>query len=89
MLRRDVLKSLAALAAVPAAGFAEEPGLQLGDAQPFDATTVKARAKALAQADYVPRPLIPESWRNLTYDQYRKIWFDGRNALWEGSLKPQ
>ncbi|MGZ2258917.1 glucan biosynthesis protein [Roseobacter sp. A03A-229] len=89
MLRRDVLKSLAALAAVPTASFAEEPGLQLGDAQPFDATTVRARAKALAEADYTPRPMIPESWRNLSYDQYRKIWFDGRNALWHGTDKPQ
>lgn len=89
MLRRDVLKSLAALAAVPSASFAEEPGLQLGDAQPFDASTVRARAVALAEAEYTPRPLIPESWQNLSYDQYRKIWFDGRNALWEGSLRPQ
>lgn len=89
MLRRDVLKSLAALAAVPTASFAAEPGLQLGDAQPFDAMTVRARAKALAEVEYTSRPMIPESWRNLTYDQYRKIWFDGRNALWEGTNKPQ
>lgn len=89
MIRRDVLKSLAALAVVPSASFADEPGLQLGDAQPFDAGTVRARAQALAQSEYTPRPLIPESWRNLTYDQYRKIWFDGRNALWEGSDRPQ
>ncbi|WP_299499647.1 glucan biosynthesis protein G [uncultured Roseobacter sp.] len=89
MLRRDVLKSLAALAAIPSAGFAKEPGLQLGDAQPFDADTVRTRAMELAATDYTPRPLIPESWRNLSYDQYRKIWFDGRNALWQGSDKPQ
>ncbi|MBW4709624.1 glucan biosynthesis protein G [Roseobacter sp. YSTF-M11] len=89
MLRRDLLKSLAALAATPSVSFAGEPGLQLGDAKPFDGETVRTRAKALAAQDYVPRPLIPESWRNLTYDQYRKIWFDGRNALWEGSDKPQ
>ncbi|WP_338469188.1 Glucans biosynthesis protein G [Roseobacter fucihabitans] len=89
MLRRDVLKSLAALAAVPAAGFAGEPGLQLGDALPFDGDTVRATAKALATQEYQPRPLIPESWRNLSYDQYRKIWFDGRNAVWEDTDKPQ
>lgn len=89
MLRRDVLKSLAALAAIPSAGFADEPGLQLGDGQPFDANTVRARAQALAAAEYQPRPMIPESWRNLSYDQYRKIWFDGRNALWEGTDRPQ
>ena len=37
MLRRDVLKSLAALAALPAAAWAEEPGLQLAaEATAFD-----------------------------------------------------
>lgn len=89
MLRRDVIKSLVALAAVPAAGYAEEPGLQVGPAQAFDAGVPRARAKALAAKPYSPRPLIPESWRNLSYDQYRKIWFDSRNALWEGSQIPQ
>ncbi|MGB7241207.1 MAG: glucan biosynthesis protein G [Sulfitobacter sp.] len=88
MLRRDILKSLLALAAVPGAALADEPGLQLGDAVDFDAETVVDRARNLASTDYAPRPLIPEEWRNLTYDQYRKIWFDSRNALWEGSDLP-
>lgn len=89
MLRREVLASLAALAATPSLGLADEPGLQLGEAVPFDAVTVRDKARALAEKAYSPRPLIPEAWRNLTYDQYRKIWFDGRNALWEGSDAPQ
>ncbi|MEM9578802.1 MAG: glucan biosynthesis protein G [Pseudomonadota bacterium] len=89
MLRRDVLKSLLALAAVPTAGMSAEPGLSFGEATRFDPADIRARAKAMAAADYTPRPVIPESWRNLTYDQYRKIWFDGRNALWEGTKAPQ
>ncbi|MEM9967270.1 MAG: glucan biosynthesis protein G [Pseudomonadota bacterium] len=90
MIRRDVLKSLMAFAAVPTATLAEEPGLQLSDAPvPFNADTVTNRARDLAQRKFVPRPLIPESWRTLSYDQYRKIWFDSRNALWTGSDKPQ
>ena len=90
MIRRDVLKSLTAMAMIPAAAWAEEPGLSLGDeATPFDAQTVTNRARAMAERPYTPRPQIPESWRNLTYDQYRKIWFDGRNALWEDSDAPQ
>lgn len=89
MLRREVLASIAALAAVPSASWAEETGLQLGDATPFDANTVTDRARAMAAQPYTPRPLIPEEWRNLTYDQYRKIWFDARNALWEGTDTPQ
>jgi glucans biosynthesis protein len=89
MLRRDVLKSIMAMAAVPAASLAEEPGLRMGDPRAFDPDLVIERARALAQQDYAPRAMIPESWRNLTYDQYRKIWFDGRNALWEGTDLPQ
>ena len=89
MLRREVLASLAALAATPSLALAEEPGLQLGDATPFGADTVRKQARALAAEAYAPRPLIPEEWRNLSYDQYRKIWFDARNALWEGTDAPQ
>ncbi|MFK7744898.1 MAG: glucan biosynthesis protein [Roseobacter sp.] len=89
MIRREVLKSLMAIAALPAAAYAQEPGLQMGAPQPFSADTVRDRAVSLAGKDYAPRPLIPASWRNLSYDQYRKIWFDGRNALWEGSNAPQ
>ena len=89
MLRRDVIKSLMAMACLPAAARAAEPGLQLAAPQPFDRDVVRTRAKTLATQAYVPRPQIPESWRNLTYDQYRKIWFDSRNALWEGSNAPQ
>ncbi|WP_300035859.1 glucan biosynthesis protein [uncultured Roseobacter sp.] len=89
MLRRDVLKSLMAMVAVPTVALAQEPGLQLGDGTPFDAETVISRARALAAKPYSPRDFIPESWRNLTYDQYRKIWFDSRNALWEGTDRPQ
>lgn len=85
MLRRDVLKSVLALAAVPTAGFGKEPGLSMGTPAEFDRADIRKRAKALAGQDYAPRPMVPESWRNLSYDQYRKIWFDGRNALWEGT----
>ena len=90
MIRRDVLKSLAALAVVPTSAWAEEPGLRLGDeGVPFDTDTVTNRARVMAAEPYKPRPQIPESWRDLTYDQYRKIWFDARNALWENTDAPQ
>ena len=90
MIRRDVLKSLASLALVPAAAWAKEPGLQLGEETGgFNSDAVIRRAKEMAAQPYAPRPLIPQSWRDLTYDQYRKIWFDSRNALWEGSDVPQ
>jgi periplasmic glucans biosynthesis protein len=96
MLRRDLLKALAAIGAMPASAFAQaagasqgEPGLQLGAAAAFNAETVIGLARARAAEDYVARPQIPAGWRDLSYDQYRQIWFDGRNALWEGSTRPQ
>ncbi|MFL4468542.1 glucan biosynthesis protein [Tateyamaria armeniaca] len=93
MLRREFIASLAALAAAPRTSWAQdasaEPGLQLGDAKTFAPSDVAEMARDMATRDYQPRPLIPAPWRNLTYDQYRKIWFDSRNALWEGSDAPQ
>lgn len=85
MLRREFLASLAAMAAAPRMSWAQEPGVQLGDASAFSPSDVVEMAREMAGRAYEPRPLIPEAWRNLTYDQYRKIWFDSRNALWEGS----
>ncbi len=43
----------------------------------------------MAGKPYELRPQIPQDWRDLNYDQYRKIWFDSRNALWEGTGLPQ
>ena len=90
MQRRAFLATLAAMAAATRASWAQsEPGIQLGDATPFSAADVVDMARDMATRAYAPRPLIPEAWRELTYDQYRKIWFDGRNAVWEGSDAPQ
>jgi len=89
MLRRDVLKALTALAAAPSAAWAAEPGLKLGEAAAFDASTVATRARILAANPYVARPEVPRAWRNLSYDQYRQIWFDSRNALWQDTDLPQ
>lgn len=88
MLRRDVLKSLAALATVPTAAIAKEPGLQIGSAQPFSHDRLIARARDMASRPYQPRAKVPQPWVDLTYDQYRAIWFDTRNALFEGSDAP-
>lgn len=94
MLRRDFLKALAALVVLrgttlATAARAEEPGLQLGAPEPFDREALVARAQAMAAEAYSPRPQVPEEWRELNYDQYRQIWFDSRNGLWEGTDLPQ
>ncbi len=93
MLRRDVLSGLLACLAVPVRGQGagatpagdHVPGLQLGSPQPFEPGDVRALAEELASKPYAPPPRIPEAWTEIDYDQYRKIWFDPRNALWNDS----
>ncbi len=85
MLRRDILTGLMALMASPAISQTTslgEPGLQLGDASPFDADFVVQRARALAERSYKAPTRIPSEWTEISYDDYVSIWFDGRNALW-------
>ncbi|SIS76432.1 glucans biosynthesis protein [Roseivivax lentus] len=90
MLRRELIQGLLALAAWPATraaaatGDAPEPGLQLGEGTPFAPADVGALARRMASEPYQPPTRIPEAWTEISYDQYRKIWFDARNALWEG-----
>ncbi|XDA97728.1 glucan biosynthesis protein G [Sulfitobacter sp. LCG007] len=91
MIRREALSLLAGLALSPFAARAQtaEPGLQVGASEPFDPRVVVDRARDMAAGPYVPRPKIPQSWLDLSYDQYRSIWFDSRNALWENTETPQ
>lgn len=87
MTRRGVLASLAALGLLPEGAWAETEdfGVTLGQGVPFSREALVARAKALAAADYVPPAEIAAEWRNLTYDQFREIWFDTRHALYRDS----
>jgi len=85
--RRSFLaQSTAALALFAAPTQAMMPPF-LSD-EPFDATTVEEMARTLSEAPYSPRPLVPEAWRNLTYDQYRKIWFNTSKAVWADTGLP-
>ena len=58
------------------------------ESEPFRRDTVKEMARALAAEEFVERAPVPEPWLNLTYDEYRKIWFDVRNAVWAGEGLP-
>lgn len=73
--------TLAALGLLPARA-EEAEGMALGPAAPFDPAEVVARARALAAAPYTPPPPVTDAWRNLSYDAFRGIWFDGRHALY-------
>ena len=89
MMRREFLASLLACAALPAHGQqADGPvGLRLGAAEPFDHDDLRAMARRMAAAPHVPAQRIPQAWSDINYDTYRAIWFDTRNALWQGEAQ--
>lgn len=96
MNRRDamsVLAGLAALGLAPAmAQTPERVGLTLGSGTAFDAGIVAAKAQALASAPYAAPAPVAQEWLDLTYDQYREIWFDTRHSLYretEGAVQAE
>jgi periplasmic glucans biosynthesis protein len=78
---------LAALGLTPAWAddAAERAGMTLGEGVPFSPEMVVSRARALAAAAYVPPPPVSEAWLNLSYDDFRGIWFDTRHTLFRGT----
>ena len=78
--RRFFLSVLAAAAAQPA--FARRAS---ASGAPFSHDQVIAQAEALARKKFKPRPMVPDAWKNLSYDQYRAMQFDIKKALWRGS----
>lgn len=79
--RRSFMASASAMALLGAM-----PGAAL--AQPFSHDTVIEQAKRRAEHTYQPRPEIPQEWRDLSYEQYKSIWFRHDAALWRGSDVP-
>lgn len=85
--RRNMLSVIGGLAAFGLApAWAEDAperaGMTLGPAVPFDPETVVARARALAAAPYAPPPAVSKDWLDLSYDDFRGIWFDTRHTLY-------
>lgn len=88
MIRRDVLLGLMALAAATPLRASDLPLTPLaptGPATPFSFDVVRTRAAELAAQPYAERPMIPEAWRNLSFDDFNQIWFAERNALWNNT----
>ncbi len=79
-----LLGSLAALGVAPARA-EEVAGMSLGPATPFDPETVAQRARALAAAPYQSPPTVSQDWLDLSYDDFRGIWFDTRHTLFRGT----
>ena len=86
MTRRGFLLASACAVALGARAGTAMP--RFLSSEPFGADTVREMARALAARDHAPRAQVPKAWRDLTYDEYRSIWFDTRKALWEGTDKP-
>ena len=65
------------------------PAASKGQQQPFDATVVRALARALAQKRFkAPDKSLPDNLKNIDYDQYRSIRFKPEKALWRGAGLP-
>lgn len=78
MIRRDILKAMTALALFPAGARAESTA-------PFSEAALHDLARGIAGQPYAERPLVPQAWRDLTYDQYRGIRFIPERAIWSGT----
>lgn len=53
-----------------------------GAPRPFSRTWLKEEAARLASQTYAPMPEVDQSWRDLSYDQYRALSFDTKKSLW-------
>ena len=81
MRRRDILLQAAVLPIVAALGRTA----RAEESTPFDSATVRNLARDLAQKAYqAPDATLPDSLKNLEYQDYRSIRFDPGHALWHG-----
>ncbi|MCF6234525.1 MAG: glucan biosynthesis protein G [Rhodobacteraceae bacterium] len=78
MTRRAFLASTTAAAAFggPKVAMASSP--EIG----FEREQVIALARDMAGHGHMPRAQVPKDWRDLSYDQYKSIWFKHTSALW-------
>ncbi|MEM9249983.1 MAG: glucan biosynthesis protein G [Pseudomonadota bacterium] len=85
LTRRAVL---GLLAAASLSGRGQASALEKGARRPFSRDWLHDEAARRAAAPYRPLPEVPKGWRDLTYDQYRKIWFNAKKALWSDTARP-
>ena len=56
--------------------------------EPFSHDQVIALAREMAAQEYTPRPTVPQDWIDLSYEQYRSIWFRSKDGLWSHTDRP-
>lgn len=59
-----------------------------GEARPFSRAMLDELAAELSRRRHNPMPQVPEAWRDLTYDQYRALWFDVEKSLFSDTDAP-
>jgi glucans biosynthesis protein len=86
MHRRSFLTVLAGFAAI--GSHTAKAASLVQDTQPFSKTALIEEARTLARNPYVAPDMVPQEWRDLTYDQYKSIWFKNDEALWKNTNSP-
>lgn len=82
MTRRSALATLLSSAALPSLSLAQQAG------QPFSYARLKAQMQARARRPDTPPPPLDTFLQNLTYDDYRNIYFKSQAARWSDSPLP-
>ena len=54
----------------------------------FSVESVHEMAREMATQPYVARPEIPRPWLDLSYDEFKHIWFDEDNGIWIDEERP-
>ena len=84
--RRNFLMMLGA--ASVAGGQAGAVPMFKAEAKPFSQDLLRTKARELAKLPYAPMAEVPKPWRDLSYDQYKSIWFNSQKALWSDTELP-
>ncbi|MDD9910573.1 MAG: glucan biosynthesis protein G [Ahrensia sp.] len=79
--RRTLLASIACACAAPVLS-ASAQGIK------FSRRWLEEEAQRRAQSAYQPAPLIPAAWRELSYEKFQHIWFNGKKAIWADEQRP-
>jgi len=86
MYRRGFLTALASFMALGNRAVNAAPVVV--DQRPFSKEILIEEARILSRHSYVPRKMVPQEWQDLSYDQYKSIWFKENHALWQGTNNP-
>lgn len=85
MHRRSFLTTLASFAALGGKAHATQ---KISKEKVFSKMALLAEARELSKTPYVPQSTVPQEWLDLTYDQYKSIWFNTHKALWRETDSP-